>query len=716
VAAEIARWSCALAVLASVVSCATVPPPPPPAPIGPSFEQKLSSIVKLEDERRLREPAPAPAPPPVEAPVRGRRAAPPPPPPPAPPDLVRLLADSEARVRRRAAMAVGRVGLREGVQPLIALLADQDVEVRQMAAFAIGLIGDTSGRDALVTVLNDPSPLVKGSAAEALGLIGDAAAADAIARMASELVTAGAVAQPPGEDEDSRRDTPAAALRLAIFALVRLKAYAPLASVVLDPAGEPRVKWWPVAFALQRLEDPRGKAALVVLLRESHPYTRAFAAKGLGGLKDPSVLPLLVPLVSGSDRMVAVEAIRAIGRLGGAAGGPALLALIQNPKADPYLRLEAVTAAASIPPSSVPGLDDVLLDTLADPVPAVRATVLRTIAQRDAETFTTVLSGLDADSDWNVRATLATILGTLTPATGLPRLRSLLEDPDQRVIPAVLGSLARLKAPDAATVMQAKLKADDPVVRVAAARGLAELKSNDSGPALAQAYRDGQRDTTYIARAAALGALAELRAPDAVPLLTEALADKDWAVRVRAGALLKTLDASVDTDAKARPAPTSRPPDFYDASRLVSPPVSTQFYIDTDRGSVQFELAVLDAPLTVDNFVTLARRGFFDGLSFHRVVPAFVVQAGDPRGDGEGGPGYTIRDELSQRPYVRGTLGMALDWADTGGSQFFITQSPQPHLDAKYTVFGRVLSGMDVIDRIQPGDVIRRVRIWDGNQ
>ncbi len=148
----------------------------------------------------------------------------------------------------------------------------------------------------------------------------------------------------------------------------------------------------------------------------------------------------------------------------------------------------------------------------------------------------------------------------------------------------------------------------------------------------------------------------------------------------------------------------------------MAPPVSTQFYIDTDHGTIQLEFAVLDAPLTVDNFITLARRGFFDGLSFHRVVPNFVVQGGDPRSDGEGGPGYTIRDELNQRPYVRGTLGMALDWADTGGSQFFITQSPQPHLDAKYTVFGRVLSGMDIVDRMQPGDVIRRVRIWDGTQ
>ena len=95
-------------------------------------------------------------------------------------------------------------------------------------------------------------------------------------------------------------------------------------------------------------------------------------------------------------------------------------------------------------------------------------------------------------------------------------------------------------------------------------------------------------------------------------------------------------------------------------------------------------------------------------------MPNFVVQDGDPRGDGEGGPGYTIRDELNERPYLRGTVGMALDWADTGGSQFFITHSPQPHLDARYTVFGHVMAGMDVVDRIQQWDVIRSVRVWDG--
>ena len=152
----------------------------------------------------------------------------------------------------------------------------------------------------------------------------------------------------------------------------------------------------------------------------------------------------------------------------------------------------------------------------------------------------------------------------------------------------------------------------------------------------------------------------------------------------------------------------------YDAVDLVAPTVSPHAFIETAKGTVEIELSVIDAPQTARNFMTLARKGYFNGLQIHRVVPNFVVQDGDPRGDGSGGPGYTIRDELNDRPYVRGTVGMALSGPDTGGSQFFITHSPQPHLDAKYTVFGRVVSGMEIVDRLQQLDVIERVRIWDG--
>jgi cyclophilin family peptidyl-prolyl cis-trans isomerase len=234
--------------------------------------------------------------------------------------------------------------------------------------------------------------------------------------------------------------------------------------------------------------------------------------------------------------------------------------------------------------------------------------------------------------------------------------------------------------------------------------------------ALPAAYQFGLRDATYVARAAAIEAFAKYGISVSRSLLDAALADKDWAVRLRAAALLRQGEPATNVDDRIRPAPTRMAAEGYQSANLISPTVSTQAFIDTDRGTIQIELSVLDAPLTVDNFIALARRGFFNGLLFHRVVPNFVVQGGDPRGDGEGGPGYTLRNEISQQSYLRGTVGIALDWADTGGSQFFITHSPQPHLDAKYTVFGRVIAGMDVVDKIQQGDIIRRVRVWDGQQ
>jgi cyclophilin family peptidyl-prolyl cis-trans isomerase len=118
-----------------------------------------------------------------------------------------------------------------------------------------------------------------------------------------------------------------------------------------------------------------------------------------------------------------------------------------------------------------------------------------------------------------------------------------------------------------------------------------------------------------------------------------------------------------------------------------------------------------DAPLTVDNFVMLARRGYFNGQTVPRVVPNFVMQTGDPRGDQNGGPGYSIRCEINEATYDRGAVGMALSGKDTGGSQWFVTHSPQPHLDGGYTVFGHVISGMDVVDRIVRGDIIRSIAI-----
>jgi cyclophilin family peptidyl-prolyl cis-trans isomerase len=327
-----------------------------------------------------------------------------------------------------------------------------------------------------------------------------------------------------------------------------------------------------------------------------------------------------------------------------------------------------------------------------------------------------VLSGLDADPHYTVRAGLASILATKDPERALPRLAPMLADSDARVVSAVLTAMAKLKAPNIGAILIDHLAKEDVGIRAAAAAALGEVKADGGIDALVAAYTRGQVDLVIDTRAAALEALSKYGATAAVPALKTALGDKDWALRVKAAELLKPLDPSIDTAQAIRPAPPAANAVDYTSAMLVSPSVSPQVYIETEKGTIQIELDVLDAPITTLNFMTLARRGYFDGLSFHRVVANFVAQGGDPRGDGEGGPGYSIRDELNQEPYLRGTVGMALAWRDTGGSQFFITHSPQPHLDARYTVFGRVTAGMEVVDALNQWDTITRIRVWDGVQ
>ena len=180
-------------------------------------------------------------------------------------------------------------------------------------------------------------------------------------------------------------------------------------------------------------------------------------------------------------------------------------------------------------------------------------------------------------------------------------------------------------------------------------------------------------------------------------------------MRVRAAELLKTLDPDRCDTAAGDPsrAPGSRR-SRYDDAGLIDPKVSPHVFFETDKGTIEIELDVLDAPLTCDNFIALVGKGYFEGLQVHRLVPDFVVQDGDPRGDGEGGPGTPSATSSTRGRTCAALSGMALDWRDTGGSQFFITYCPQPHLDARYTVFGRVITGMEVVDKLTQWDVLRQ--------
>ena len=134
-------------------------------------------------------------------------------------------------------------------------------------------------------------------------------------------------------------------------------------------------------------------------------------------------------------------------------------------------------------------------------------------------------------------------------------------------------------------------------------------------------------------------------------------------------------------------------------------------------GEIAIEFFPADAPKTVENFVTLAKKGFYDGLTFHRVEPNFVVQGGDPKGNGTGGPGYQIKAEFNKQKHVRGALAMARSQSpDSAGSQFYITLAPAHFLDGQYTVFGKVTAGMDVVDQIRKGDKMKSVKIIEATQ
>jgi HEAT repeat protein/cyclophilin family peptidyl-prolyl cis-trans isomerase len=697
-----------------LAACASAPPAAAPERRAPmTFEQKMGWILRLEEDRILAMPAPPAPPPPVTPPPKGRLARVALPAPPPQPDLLILLKDTEARIRRRAALAVGRTRLPAGVPPLAELLAsDTDPEVRQMAAFAIGLIGDASGAEPLVTALSDPDPVVHGRAAEGLGLIAHKTAANAIATMIQGHVAAGVLNGIEADDLEYPKPPPVEAVRLGIYALVRLGAYDQLAGVLLDTNGAPISRWWPVAYAFRRIPDPRGGTALLTLLEGTGAISRAFAARGLGVHKDRRAGAALIALVANNAEFVPVriEAVRSLADLGEAEAVATLIKVLATPKTDANLRLEVVTALGQL---RAPEAVEILVDLLTEPWPSIRATALTALARSDPDMFVTVISGLDPDSHWSVRAALATALVSVGLERAHPPLTAMLQDSDQRVIPAVLNALVALGAKDAEAALLERAESDDVVVRLTVANGLARLKSQRGVAALVQAYERADKDPTYIARAAVLGALVELDPEAAKPLLTRALGDRDWALRVRAAALLTKVEPGADLSSM-RPAPAAPLTELNEMTPMIDPRVSPMAYIDTEKGLIQIELAVLDAPRTVTNFVSLARKNFWGGTPFHRIVPNFVVQDGDPRGDGEGGPGYTIRDEINQRPYLRGTVGMALDWEDTGGSQFFITHAPQPHLDGRYTVFGRVVAGLEVVDQLMQWDQIRTVRIWDG--
>jgi cyclophilin family peptidyl-prolyl cis-trans isomerase/HEAT repeat protein len=584
-------------------------------------------------------------------------------------ELRGFLSHADPAVRVRAALAVGRLQDSTSVRDLLPLLHDASPDVRREAIFALGQIGHRSARSAVDSSLTGADVATADLAIEALGKLGDRAAT---ARVASFLSNASPLLR--GE---------------AAVALWRLADSTALPALVAhhdDP--DPDVRWR-VIYALEKIAYPDR----VVLISAIHagdpdPLVRAHVNRTMGRQKSPRATAYLLQQLEDPEPAVVVNAIRALQQVADTTCslcGPRLIQFLGY--GYPYVRVTAATALADR--FAYQAVDTVTREVILDSLAAHLH-----------------------DSDAATRGAAARALIYRRGALALERVRPLLMDTSLVTRIAVLQSLDHAPLESALPLLEPRLGPSNALLeRMTAAEALGSLKARP----MLQRLRSGLADTSMLYIAACAGALEAIGDSSSVPALAreyaQRAADADADARISIRDALRTLAGRAYADSLERrhpsrnALPTSYAKDFQD------PPAVRGAVITTTAGRIEWEFYPHEAPQTVRNFVRLAERGYFDGLVIHRVVPDFVIQDGDPTGTGSGGPGYTIRCEYNRLRYDAGMVGMALSGKDTGGSQWFITHSPQPHLNGKYTIFAHVTSGMDVVRRIVQGDRVLRVEV-----
>jgi cyclophilin family peptidyl-prolyl cis-trans isomerase/HEAT repeat protein len=667
-------------------------------------------------------------------------------------DLGALLFDRDARVRRRAALAAGRIGDERAVPSLVQLLqSDKEKEVRAMTAFALGETESMSAADALLVALRreNESGEVRARVLEAIGKIAAAAPKSDEARaktLGEAILNTLAV--------ESTRKTASERELVLLGLTAALRAHpANAAPVVAKFLSHPdaRVRA-DAANTLARLRAKEATDKLRSLLNDTDAVVRANAARALGAAEDgPSFEPLLARSTGDADERVRVSAIRALGSLKDARAALPLL--------DRAVKLFQSYRAAKTSASALPSETNELLEIatalgrlLANTGNAQAIAFLREFREAEAITAPEIEIALARVSpalylrekpfdrlsdpstramigkDWRAASSLAQGLGEIngmngeTAGSGIISnqadaqiiLKAMLDDASvpALAVPDVLRAFASIKSGETAEDLRQKLSAPDVIVRATAAELLGGLAPSEANTrALATALPIAMHDELNDAALAILESLGKQKSAAANDVLKTALDSPDHLLRRRAAALLEANGAG---DFQSRIGTVASRNTLADYQRaLARRDKQVRAVVATDKGIFTIELLADDAPLNVDNFVQLAHRNYFNGVTFHRVVPNFVVQGGDPRGDGNGGPGYQIRCEINEAPYERGAVGMALSGKDTGGSQWFVTHSPQPHLDGGYTVFGRVVGGMNIVDQITRGDHIRSISITE---
>ncbi len=635
-----------------------------------------------------------------------------------------------AALRARAAVASGSVQDTSHMAALIALGLDQDAGVRRGAAFALGQMGfviDSVRRAELSDFLlrrfaaeGDTTVLVR--IIEALGKAGDAGSLGTLISAASH------------ELPDPVKGEISLAVGRYAYRGIRDQAATDYVMRYLDLSSGP--ERWKAAYAVMRIGDKemldQHASRIAAAAQSPDPDVRMFVSTALGNVveKKVALLTLLKLAAEEKDWRVRVNVLKALASADLAANEDAGIAVLQAVEdSSEHVSLTALEALGRMKGAS-----------------AAFAAVVRT-------TLTEVLRNAGTRYTGRQVRGAALSLARLLGERGLPLLReekqrgslsqesyvdalSLIPVDDTRL------ELCQLVHQKDARIVRSALEAltlscKTPPVSAAAINRIRGTLTNALGskeaPVVAMAA-EALGDSLFATPASAaelLGALRRMRSPKNTEEMTAIIRtlgvlkvrrtisnlitfanDQDPAVAKEAA--LALLNITGKPYLRKTPVPAVHA--NFDWALLTWLSSHPDVYVTTSRGSFTLRLLPGEAPMTCINMATLVRKGFYDGLTFHRVVPNFVVQGGDPRGDGWGGPGYSIRSEFGMEHYSRGTAGLASSGKDTEGSQFFITHSNQPHLDGRYTVFGRVVDGLDVVDRLQIGDRIETMKLEPGGE
>jgi cyclophilin family peptidyl-prolyl cis-trans isomerase/HEAT repeat protein len=692
----------ALLVPFLAVSCITptpAPPPPPPAPVpvavvetpppaihGFTLEEE-AQVLRLEDRREY-DPA----------------------------VVSQWLGNANPLHRSRMAMALGHIGVatfadananaqrdpdehQAGVTELIALTNDPDPSVRRAAAFALGHIGDAAGLEALFSFAHDSvNGDVAAEAVEALSKLGTKVPLNRYAELAN----------------DPREGVKARAIRF-LFRLKSDEASALASTALESPSPAIRREG---AYTLSRRAYAPARQKLELMMSDADNLTRSFAARALGAIGDKESMPSLVAALGDANPWVRTNAATSITRMAAkdaklldtaTFAQDAMRVMTLTEDLDPGTRASAVDTLGWYAMKSEAARKR-LLEIATNGSRWERELAAGAVARDFGEAADSPLDTLLANANnWEKVRILE---GSAALKTKGPALRRRLSgDPSAMVRVAAIGNIPDEAIDAELALVRAAMTDPDVVVREAAIGNYAKNKLDSTTlklAALHTAEESARKEAQNDARLSAIRAIASLDDPSREPFLRRLLTDPDPVVRRIAADQIEKLP---------KPRPQFTPlavrvsdPEYLEVVRWSRQPHTATIHMT--RGNIVIQLLAQDAPLTVWNFAQLAKRGYFDNSSFMRVVPNFVIQGGDPRNDMSGGPGYAIRDEINMQKYTRGAVGMALSGPDTGGSQFFITHSPQPHLDGGYTIFGRVIGGMNgVVDATERGDKVETIGI-----